>query len=487
MNKTSVGKNAVILTGSKIFVSMLGIITAMLLARFRTLEEYGTYSQIIMIADLVSSILLLGLPNSINYFLSKEETTEGRQKFLSVYYTLSTIMTVVIAIFLLMAVPMIIQYFNNPLIRNFAYIFVIYPWASLMINSLSNACIVYGRVNKLLYFSLAQSIIVLLILVITKMMSLSFRVYMYFYMASLSGFAIVGILWVRKFSGKINFNLNIKVIQEIFKFSIPIGMASVVGTINVQLDKFVIGRFFSTEQYAVFTNASRELPVTLVATSLTAVLLPTLVKLLNKENKEEAVELWGYAANISFCFMALIVGGFLVFAPDIMSLFYSEKYVTSEGIIVFRIYTLILLFRAIYWGIFLNALGKTKFILYSSILTLIFNFIGNIVFYYLFGFIGPAVSSLLVTFIMNFTQLGFTSRLLKKSIKEILPWKKFAVNIFQTIIIGTGFLMLKYIIFIYNSRSVSILISIGMGVIWTIIYGIINYNSLRMSWKRLNS
>lgn len=487
MNKTSVGKNAVILTGSKIFVSMLGIITAMLLARFRTLEEYGTYSQIIMIADLVSSILLLGLPNSINYFLSKEEATEGRQKFLSVYYTLSTIMTVVIAIFLLMAVPMIIQYFNNPLIRNFAYIFVIYPWASLMINSLSNACIVYGRVNKLLYFSLAQSIIVLLILVITKMMSLSFRVYMYFYMASLSGFAIVGILWVRKFSGKINFNLNIKVIQEIFKFSIPIGMASVVGTINVQLDKFVIGRFFSTEQYAIFTNASRELPVTLVATSLTAVLLPALVKLLNKENKKEAVELWGYAANISFCFMALIVGGFLVFAPDIMSLFYSEKYVTLEGIKVFRIYTLILLFRSIYWGIFLNALGKTKFILYSSILTLIFNFIGNIVFCYLFGFVGPAISSLLVIGIMAFIQLKFTGRLLEISLKEILPWKSLIINVLQIVIIGVGFSILKYRIFICNNRIVSIIVSISMGIIWTVVYGIINYNSLKISWKRLNN
>ena len=487
MNKTSVGKNTVILTGSKIFVSMLGIITAMLLARFRTLEEYGTYSQIIMIADLVSSILLLGLPNSINYFLSKEETTEGRQKFLSVYYTLSTIMTVVIAIFLLMAVPMIIQYFNNPLIRNFAYIFVIYPWASLMINSLSNACIVYGRVTKLLYFSLAQSIIVLLILVMTKMMSLSFRVYMYFYMASLSGFAIIGILWVRNFSGKIKFNLNIKIIQEIFKFSVPIGMASVVGTINIQLDKFVIGRFFSTEQYAIFTNASRELPVTLIATSLTAVLLPPLVKLLNKENKKEAVELWGYAANISFCFMVLIVGGFLVFAPDIMSLFYSEKYVTLEGIKVFRVYTLILLFRSIYWGIFLNALGKTKFILYSSILTLIFNFIGNIVFYYLFGFIGPAVSSLLVIGIMAFIQLKFTGRLLEISLKEILPWKNLIINVLQIVIIGVGFSILKYRIFICNNRIISIIVSISMGIIWTVVYGIINYNSLKISWKRLNN
>lgn len=251
--------------------------------------------------------------------------------------------------------------------------------------------------------------------------------------------------------------------------------------------KFVIGRFFSTEQYAIFANASKELPVTLVATSLTAVLLPALVKLLDKEDKRDAVELWGNAANISFSFMALIVGGFLVFAPDIMSLFYSEKYVTTDGIAVFRIYTLILLFKSIYWGIFLNALGKTKFILYTSILTLILNFIGNIVFYYLMGFIGPAISSLLVIGIMAFAQLRFTGRLLNVPLKKILPWKNFGVNLIQTLVIGGAFFILKYRIFDCNNRNISIVISIVMGVGWTIIYGLINMKLLKRSWENLNS
>lgn len=487
MNRTSVGKNAVILTGSKILVSMLGVITAMLLARFRTLEEYGTYSQIIMIADLVSSILLLGLPNSINYFLAKEEEEGKRQKFLSVYYTLSTIMTIIIALSLLVSLPMIIRYFNNPMIKKFAYVFVIYPWASLMINSLSNVCIVYGKMRKLLYFNVVQSIATLTILLMAKMFALPFQVYMYFYMASLCGFAVVGVLWVRSFAGGIALGLEWKLIRKIFVFSIPIGLASVVGTITIQLDKFVIGRFFSTEQYAIFANASKELPVTLVATSLTAVLLPALVKLLDKEDKRDAVELWGNAANISFSFMALIVGGFLVFAPDIMSLFYSEKYVTTDGIAVFRIYTLILLFKSIYWGIFLNALGKTKFILYTSILTLIFNFIGNIVFYYLMGFIGPAISSLLVIGIMAFAQLRFTGRLLNVPLKKILPWKNFGVNLIQTLVIGGSFFILKYRIFDCNNRNISIVISIVMGVGWTIIYGLINMKLLKRSWENLNS
>ena len=229
VNKSSVGKNAMILTGSKVLVSMLGVITAMLLARFRTLEEYGTYSQVLMIADLVSSILLLGLPNSINYFLAKEDEREKRQKFLSVYYTLSTIMTIVIALCLLLALPLIIRYFNNSLIEKFAYVFAVYPWASLMINSLSNACVVYGKMRKLLYFNMAQSIITLSILLFAKWMDLSFQMYMYLYMASLLVFAVISILWVRNFAGAFSLGLDVDFIRKIFVFSIPIGLASVVG------------------------------------------------------------------------------------------------------------------------------------------------------------------------------------------------------------------------------------------------------------------
>ena len=40
--KSSVGRDAIYLTVSRIAVSVIGLITSMLLARFRTLEEYGT-------------------------------------------------------------------------------------------------------------------------------------------------------------------------------------------------------------------------------------------------------------------------------------------------------------------------------------------------------------------------------------------------------------------------------------------------------------
>ena len=285
--KSSAGSDAIYLTVSRIVVSLIGLATSMLLARFRTLEEYGTYSQIIMVTDLVSTILMLGLPNSVNYFLAKAETAEEKQRFMSIYVSLSTILTMVIAVCLLGAVPMIIRYFDNPAIMSFAYVFAIYPWSSLIINSLGSTCVVYGKANQLIFFNIAQAASTLFILLITKAVGMSFHLYMLFYMGATLVFALAALGWINKMVGTICPLLSSKIIREVLTFSIPMGLASVVGTLNAELDKLVIGRFFTTEEYAIFSNAAKELPVTMLATSLTAVLLPRMVLFLKEEQQEE--------------------------------------------------------------------------------------------------------------------------------------------------------------------------------------------------------
>lgn len=484
--KTSVGKDALYLTGSRVLTSIIGVVTSMLLARFRTLGEYGTYSQIIMVTDLVTSILLLGLPNSINYFLAKADTQQERRDFLSVYSTLSTILTVVIGVCLYLAMPLIIEHFSNPLIRDFAYVFAVYPWSSLFINSISSVCIVYGKSNRLILFNLANAIAVLVILLAAKWAGMSFHQYMLMYMAVLLLFALSAIAWSHKLSGGIRFKLDFSLIKAIFIFSIPLGLASASGTLSHELGKLVIGKFFSVDDYAVFANASRELPVTLVATTLTAVLLPQLVRMLKRGNHLDAVGLWAHAIEISMCFMCLIAGSFIVFAPDILSLFYSEKYVTEGGVMVFRVYSVILLFRTTYWGIILNATGNTKFVFYSSLLSLLLNFVVNIASIYLLGFIGPAISSLIVTITLSFVQLRFTTKVIAVPFSQIFPWR----NILRLIMISVGFCLvfgfLKHMILPDVDRTSSILISIGLCIVWALFYVIINMRFVKRSWKQLN-
>lgn len=484
--KNTLGGDAIMLTISNFMVSVIGVITSMLLARFRTLNEYGTYSQIIMVTDLVSTILLLGLPGSVNYFIAKADTKEEKQKFLTLYLVLSTIITAIIGVCLFIAMPLIIQYFDNPYISSFAYIFAIYPWASIIINSLSNVCVVYGKSNKLVVFNVVHVLVNLAVLLLAKVFDWGFQTYTLIYIISMLLFAIFAVWWMRRIAGGLKFSIDWKLIKAIFVFSIPMGLASSVGTLNGELDKLIIGKFFSTEEYAIFANASKTLPVTILATSLTMVLLPKFVRLLKEGRNEEAVSIWGSSINISFCVMCLIVGGFIVFAPDVMSLFYSEKYVTPDGIAVFRIYSLILLFRATYWGIVLNAMGKTKFIFYTSVATLALNCVGNILCYYAFGFVGPAISSLIVIALMGFAQLAVTSKLLQVPFSKIFPWKKLAIFLIETAVMGVMFYAVKYWLLGDFSRLTSIVISIGLGGVWGIVYLLFNFKFLKRDWKNLN-
>lgn len=126
------------------------------------------------------------------------------------------------------------------------------------------------------------------------------------------------------------------------------------------------------------------MPVTIIASALTAVLMPRLVRLLRDKEYDDAVNIWGnsirnFIYHYLFCFIR-----FDSFAPEVISLLYSDKYL--PGVDVFRVYSLVLLLRVTYFGMILNSIGKTKFIFYSSILALILNVILNYIFYLIFGF-----------------------------------------------------------------------------------------------------
>jgi O-antigen/teichoic acid export membrane protein len=143
----------------------------------------------------------------------------------------------------------------------------------------------------------------LIVLLLAKAFDWGFQTYTLIYIISMLLFAIFAVWWMRRIAGGMNFLIDWKLIKAIFAFSIPMGLASSVGTLNGELDKLIIGKFFSTEEYAIFANASKTLPVTILATSLTAVLLPKFVRLLKEERYEEAVSIWGSSINISFCVM----------------------------------------------------------------------------------------------------------------------------------------------------------------------------------------
>ena len=482
-SQTRVGSNAVKLTAAKFITMGIGLVSSMLLARFRSLTEYGTYSQMMMAVSLATSLIMLGLPNSINYFLGKAKSDEERANFLSVYYTLSTLLSITVGVVLVAITPLLEVYFKNELISSFWYFMATYPWTRVIMSGTENLLIAYNKSNMLMAFKVANSVLLLAIILIIQLVGGTFTQYIILFLGVEVAFTLWTYFVAKRNAKKLRISLNKELIKTIFKFSLPIGFASVVGTINIELDKLVITSMLSTEDLAIYANASKELPVTIIATSITAVLLPQVVKLLHNDQKEEAVNLWKSATTISFAIISFIAVACFVFAPEVIEVMYSAKYL--PGVSVFRVYCVVLLCRCTYFGMMLNATGKTKFILYCSIGMLLLNASLNYLFYILMGFVGPAIATFLATVLMQTLQLFYTSKTIKVRFSSIFPWKNCGLFILFNVLCGMAIYFLKAAI--ESSWQINnIVCAIALGVVWLAFFAAVVFKPLKKQWIFLN-
>ena len=480
---TTLGGDAVRLTASKIITLIITMVTTMLLSRFRTIHEYGTYSQLLLVTSLFSTLFMMGLPNSINYFLARAETQKEKQGFLSVYYTLSTVLSIFIGLLLVLAVPLLVKYFNNPSLASFYYFLALYPWASIISSSIENILVVYKRTRFLMGFRIVHSALILGSVLIIKWMNLGFADYVKLFIAVNCLLTICVYLIVYWISGGFNVRVDKSLTRAIFAFSVPLGLSAVVGTLNTELDKLMIGFLMDTKQMAIYTNAAKELPLTVVPTAITAVLLPQIVRMVKQSKSKEAVLLWGRATELSTIIIGLIVAGVFTYAKEVMTILYSAKYL--PGINVFRVYTLNLILRCTYFGIILNACGKTKKIFYCSILSLCINIVLNPLLYWAFGMTGPAIATFIAIVTINCWQLRMTSRETSSSFTEVFPWRRIGVTLIINIAFAFVFGLIKMIINLEHVVG-QVGESLLLGAIWAAVYVFVMRKRMVFTWNELN-
>ena len=165
-----------------------------------------------------------------------------------------------------------------------------------------------------------------------------------------------------------------------------------------------------------------------------------------------------------------------MFAPDIMTLLYSEKYL--PGVSVFRVYNMVLLLRCTYFGMILNAKGKTKFIFYSSLISLGLNVLLNYVLFQTMGLIGPPIATFISQLIINTVQLAFPSYTINVSFLGIFPWKGLASITVLNFIMGLAFFYTKALISLDVAVG-SLSESLILGALWSILYLAILFPSMK--------
>lgn len=480
--KTNIGGSMVLLTLSRVMNLSINLLTVMLMSRYRTLSEYGTYSAILMVVNLALPFFLLGFPMSLNFFYPRAETPEERDRFLSAYF-LSVITLAVFAGVLLYATSSLWgQYFQNPNMVRFSYLLAILPWTKAMAESRSNLLVASGQEKKLVCITLAVNFALLFAVLLTKWLDKSFA----FYLILFSSVEIVGALVILREGSKLIGQWYMwpskSLLLRILKFSVPIGLATFVGMLNMELDKLMIGYWFGTETLAIYANAAKELPITIVAASFTAILLPTMTRFFKEKRLAEGIALWSSSVELSFWLIVFSVGVLFVFAPQVIMLLYSEKYL--PGIAVFRIYSCVLIWRTTYFGMILNVTGHTKLVLKYSLISLLLNVVMNFVFYHAFGLIGPALATFFSMGVMAFVQLQRSAKLLQFPFNSLFPWKRLGmIIVFNLVTIVLLMALLQF--FSLRINDLNMLTVVVIIIVWFVLYLLVFKGRITTLWRVL--
>ena len=114
--------------------------------------------------------------------------------------------------------------------------------------------------------------------------------------------------------------------SQMVRYSFPLGLAGMMATISLQLDKFVVSAMQSPEEFAIYSIGAIEVPlIGIVTASIAAVIMPELRRFVAADEKLEAIRLFRRAAEKSAWVLIPAMLFLMAGAEPFMIGLFSEK------------------------------------------------------------------------------------------------------------------------------------------------------------------
>ena len=435
------------------------LMTRVLSAHF-SLQEYGTYSQIMLMVSTLSSITILGMMDGVNFFFCKEADEDKRNRYISTIFLLQFAANALASMTVLVFSGSIVKYFGNDSLRKLLIFAMSLPVLHNTISLLQIMFIAIGKARLIAIRNLAVSVLKLLFIIISCFVFDSIAVLLLcqviLEVAQIFYFGIP--LWKNNCRVSVS-RFDKALIKEILTYCIPMAMFVVIKTLNRDSDKFVVSFFTDTETIAVYSNASKLLPFDIVMTSFCTVLLPFITRYVSVRDYNKVRNIYGSFLELSYMSTLILTLGAICVAPELMRFLYTEKYASYDyGVHVFIMYILADAFSVMNVTMVLSAAGKTKTIMIASLGAFVVNIALNIVLFYVFGIIGPALATVLVTVLQGVVFITLTAKEMGTNALHLIDGKYFLKFIFQMVVCVFAVIFIRTIMTICSIHYLIILL-----------------------------
>jgi len=377
------------LISGKVLSGLSSIVGGIILARWLTVEAYGTYSQLILIASTLVLFSTLSLPRGLYFFVPRAQGEGEKKQIVAQIVLVTALASLIFAIMLFPAASFFADFMQNGLIAPAikyvaAYLFFLSLSALFepLLVSLGHVKIVAG-VESLTGVGLFLAVAVPLFL------GLDYQNILFCMCAVLSIKIVLILYFMFQLKGDLRIARIFHGVSEKIKYSAPLAVGSMIGIIARRIDQFIISAMFLPAEYALYARGAFELPlVAIVPMTISNLMLPGFSKdLLAGRPERVAWQFADKARKVALLFFPLTVLMFILSEAFIVFMF-SMKYI--ESVPVFRVYLLLLPIRITIHGVILRAAGGTHKFIVGDLICVISNVLISILLIKIMGMTGAA-------------------------------------------------------------------------------------------------
>lgn len=233
------------------------------------------------------------------------------------------------------------------------------------------------------------------------------------YALSTSTGALVGIylLW-KEFMGSIK-NFRMELVKHISKVMLPVGFITLAGAFMVNIDIIMLGWWRTSADVGYYSAGQKIVQVLYtIAAIIASATFPALSKFVGTENQSSARILLERGITISLLFAIPIVIGCIVLGGSIITLFYSETYLSSILPFQILIISTIFVFMHYHLGNLTFAYNKQHLFVPYMFLVTVTNIIFNVLLIPSYGIVGAAIGTLIAQVVQFFFSLKITKQII---------------------------------------------------------------------------
>ncbi len=396
-------------------------ILSIVLARYFTKAEYGTYLHVQLIVNIAVWSLLLGIPHSVYYFLPK---VRSQRKYLLNVLALMAGISFIVSIGTYFMIPFLSESLLNEDLLNLGGIVLCLILFQIPITSFEPIMISAGEIKLFAklksLFSLALFISVIAPISLGMSLEQILKSLVFCFLLQVLVVIYYSLRTAYKYSSP-NLEGENCSFNEQARYSLPIGLSSGLSEMSSYADKIIVSNQSSPEDYAVYARGAMDLPIiNIIANTLDNLLMPRFIKAFKEKDTPGVITSWHTTIRMMASFIYPCCFFLIATAHLLIPAIFSERYIDS--VIIFQIYSLGLLTRISTFSIIVRAIGKTKDILWVSIGTVIGNILLTLLFMSWWGLVGAPIATVLVMLIMKIMYVYSVTHYLKINMIDVFPW-----------------------------------------------------------------